>query len=201
MFGLLFALGRMVGLGTAAGVRPSLTIAVIGIVHHLHAGLALNATFAFLGHWIPILSFVVLAMVDSALDKIPRFDRVQSRLSLPYRVVMGGIAGAATIPYGVVGLAVGAAAGAAAAWFALYTKQLARPRIMPSDAALVLLSLWEDLAGFATAFVTLVFSPFGYLALAFTTTIYWRTRYLRGAKYRKMRRRSGSPEGSAPDTT
>lgn len=201
MFGLLFALGRMVGLGTVAGIRPSLTIAAIGIMHHLPVSIPLSGFFAFLGHWAAILIFVLLALVENALDKIPRFDRVHGRLSMPYRIVMGGIAGAATIPYGWQGAIVGGLVGAGAAWFALYTKQLARPKTVPSDAALVLISLWEDLATLIMATVTMVVSPIGYLAIAFTTTIYWRSRYLRRAKYRKMRRRSGPSEASGPDTT
>jgi uncharacterized membrane protein len=187
---LLFAGGRVAGLGTSAGIRPSLTIAVIGMMHHLHAGTTLNSVFSFLGYWQVIVIFIVLAIVESGLDKIPTFDRVQGRLTIPYRVVMGGMAGASTIPFGWWGIAIGGAVAAALAWFALHTKQGSRPKTLASDAALVLMSTWEDLATFATTMLTLVLSPFGYLAAAFTTVVYWRTRYLRRAKYRRMQRRS-----------
>lgn len=201
MIELLFVLGRVVGLGIAAGMRPSLTIAVLGMMHHLNAGVTLNPTFSFLGHWVAIIAFVVLAIVEAALDKIPRFDRVQGRLSMPYRVVMGGFAGASTIPYGWQGIVVGAVVAALVAWFALYARQLSRPKTAPSDAALILMSLSGDLAAFATAMATLVFSPFGYLALGFTASIYWRTRYLRRAKYRRMARRGGGGGGPVTDRT
>ena len=197
MVEVVFALSRMIGLGTAAGVRPSLTIAVIGMMHHLHVGTALNDDFAFLGHPLAIFLFVVLAIFECGVDKIPSFDRVAGRLSLPYRVVMGGVAGAATIPHGWSGIAAGALVGAAAAWFALYTKQLARPKTVPSDAALVLVSIWEDLAAFVGAVTMLLVWPLGYLALAFTTGMYWRTRHLRRAKYQRMRRMR--PAESADD--
>lgn len=201
MIDLLLAVGRMAGLGTAAGVRPSQTIAVLGMMHHLNAGVTLNPTFSFLGYWVVIIVFVVLAMVESAVDKIPRFDRVQGRLTMPYRVVMGGLAGASTIPYGWQGIVAGAAVAAFVAWFALHTKQLSRPKTLPSDAVLVLMSLWEDLASFFTALVTLVFSPFGYLAVGFTAIVYFRTRFVRQAKYRRMQRRGGVREGPVADGT
>jgi uncharacterized membrane protein len=198
---LLFAGGRVAGLGTSAGIRPSLTLAVIGMMHHLHAGTTLNPAFMFLGRWQVIVLFIVLAIIESGLDKIPTFDRVQGRLSMPYRVVMGGFAGASTIPFGWWGILIGGVVAACLAWFALHTKQGSRPKTVTSDAALVLMSVWEDLASFATTMLTLVFSPFGYLAVAFTTGVYWRTRYLRRAKYRRMQRRSvlgKRPAGETP---
>ncbi len=206
MIELLFALGRMVGLGTSAGVRPSLTIALIGIMHHLHGGTTLNPVFSFLGSYPAIIIFVVFAMVESGVDKIPSFDRVAGRLSMPYRMVMGGIAGAATMPFGWGGIVTGALVAAAVAWFTLSTKQLARPKTVPSDAALVLVSIWEDVAAFASGLLTLIFSPFGYLALAFTVVMYWRTGYVHRAKYRRMQRkgvargrtRPGSMEDERP---
>lgn len=199
MIELAYVLGRMIGLGTSAGVRPSLTIAVLGMMHHLHAGAALNSTFSFLGSWQAIVLFVVLAMIESGFDKIPRFDRLQNRLSMPYRVIMGGLAAAATMPYGVLGIAVGVAVGGLVAWFAIYTKQQARPRTTPSIAIVVLGSTLEDIAAFLTTLVTLVYSPFGYLALGFTTAIQLRSRYLHHAKYRSMQREGGRSRRFAVD--
>lgn len=191
MVELLFALGRVVGLGTSAGVRPSLTMAMVGMMDHLHAGTDLNPAFSFLGHWAAIVFFVVLAIVECGVDKIPSFDRVQGRLTMPYRVVMGGIAGGATVPYGWTGIVVGFGVAAMLAWFALHTKQRARPKTVPSGAALVIVSLLEDLAVFAASLLTLALSPLGYLAGGFTGAMDWRTRYLRRAKYRRMLRRGG----------
>jgi uncharacterized membrane protein len=178
----------MLGLGTAAGTRPSLTLAVIGIMYKLGWGVGLNATFAFLGHWVAIIVFVVLAIFESSFDKIPKLDRLQGRLTMPYRVAVGGVAGACTIPFGWWGIVVGVVIGAFAAWFALYTKQLTRPKTMTSDAALNLLGLWEDLAALAGTLLTLLFSPVGYGMVGFTAVIFWGTRYRRRAKYRHMRR-------------
>jgi uncharacterized membrane protein len=185
----VFAVGRMLGLGSVAGIRPSMTLAVIGIVSKLGWGAGLNPTFSFLGHWLAIIVFVVLAILESSFDKIAKLDRVQGRLTMPYRLVAGAAAGAATIHFGWQGVVVGAAVGAAAAWTSTYVKGLTRPKTVPSDAVLTLMSLWEDLAVFAGALLTLIMSPVGYAIAAFIGFVYWRVGARRRAKYRAMRRR------------
>jgi uncharacterized membrane protein len=185
----VFAVGRMLGLGNVAGIRPSMTLAVIGIMAKLGWGVGLNPTFAFLSHWLPIVVFVVLAFLESSFDKIAKLDRIQGRLTVPYRLVAGGVAGAATIPFGWKGVVVGAALGACAAWSSTHVKGLTRPKTVPSDAVLNLISLWEDLAVLAGSVLTLIVSPVGYGIAAFTGFMYWGAGSRRRAKYRAMRRR------------
>ena len=185
----VFAVGRMLGLGSVAGVRPSMTLAVIGVVSKLGWGAGLNPTFSFLSHWLAIVIFVVLAFLESSFDKIPKLDRLQDRLLMPYRLVAGAVAGAATIPFGWQGVVVGAAVGAGAAWTSTYVKGLTRPKTVPSDAVLTLMSLWEDLAVLAGVLLTLIASPVGYGIAAFTGFMYWQVGWRRRAKYRAMRRR------------
>jgi uncharacterized membrane protein len=185
----VFAVGRMLGLGNVAGIRPSMTLAVIGVMSKLGWGAGLNPTFSFLGHWLAIIVFVVFALFESSFDKIAKLDRLQGRLTMPYRLVAGGAAGAATIHFGWRGIVVGAAVGAGAAWTSTYVKRLTRPKTVSSDAVLTLLSLLEDLAVFAGALLTLIVSPVGYGIAAFTGFVYWRVRSRRNAKYRAMRRR------------
>jgi uncharacterized membrane protein len=185
----VFAVGRMLGLGNVAGIRPSMTLVVIGVMSKLGWGVGLNPTFSFLEHWLAIVIFVVLALLESSFDKIAKLDRLQGRLTLPYRLVVGGVAGAATIPFGWKGVVVGAAVGAGAAWTSTYVKSLTRPKTVPSDAVLNLISLWEDLAVLAGSVLTLIVSPVGYGIAAFTGFMYWQAGSRRRAKYRAMRRR------------
>ena len=96
----ILAIGRMLGLGSIAGIRPSLTLAVIGVVGYFDWGVETNSTFSWLSHWLAIGIFVVLAILESTFDKISKLDRLQDRLIMPYRLFMGGVAGAATIPFG-----------------------------------------------------------------------------------------------------
>ncbi|MFA4966174.1 MAG: DUF4126 domain-containing protein [Thermoleophilia bacterium] len=183
----LLAAGQMLGLGTSAGVRPSLTVAVIGVVSGLGWGVGLNEQFGFLDNWLVMVVLVVLAIFESSFDKIPKVDRLQGRLTMPYRVVMGAVAGASTVPSGWAFVVAGAVLGAIAAWCALYTKQITRPRTVPSDAALTLISLWEDLATFAGTVLTLLFAPIGYCVAGFTGLMYWQHSRRRRAKYRRLR--------------
>jgi len=182
----LFAVGRMLGFGNVAGIRPSLTLATIGIVSRLGWGPGLAPAFSFLQHWLAIIIFVVLAIFESSFDKIPKLDRLQGRLTMPYRVVVGAVAGAATVHLGWQGIVVGLLVGAAAAWCAQYVKGLMRPRTVPSDNILTLLSTWEDLAALGGTLLTLFIAPVGYGIAAFTGAVWWRLRSRRRAKYRDL---------------
>ena len=184
----LLAIGRMLGLGSIAGIRPSLTLAVIGVVSYFDWGIETNSTFSWLTHWLAIGVFVVLAILESTFDKISKLDRLQDRLIMPYRLVIGGLAGASTIPFGWKGIVVGAAVGAGAAWFAQYTKHLSRPKSVPSEAVRALISAAEDLGAFLGSVLVLAVPYFGYTCVGVTGFIYWRLRDRRRAKYRQMRR-------------
>lgn len=200
----VIAIGRMLGLGSIAGIRPSLTLAVIGVVSYFDWGVEPNETFAFLTHWLVIGVFVVLAILESAFDKMSKMDRLQDRLIMPYRLFIGGVAGAATMPFGWQGIVVGAVVGAGAAWFAQYTKHLTRPRSVPSEGVVILISTAEDLAAFLGSALVLAVPYVGYAYAGVTGFMYWRVRDRRRAKYKRMRRSAlaapaaaASPEGPA----
>jgi uncharacterized membrane protein len=184
----IVAIGRMLGLGSIAGIRPSLTLAVIGVVGYFDLGVHPNSSFSWLGYWWVIGIFVVLAILESTFDKISKLDRLQDRLIMPYRLGMGGVAGAATAPFGWQGIVAGAAIGAGAAWFAQYTKHLSRPRSVPSEAVVTLISAVEDLGAFLGSVLVLAVPYSGYAAVGVTGFVYWRVRDRRRSKYKKMRR-------------
>ena len=182
----VLAIGRMLGLGSIAGIRPSLTLAVIGVVGYFDWGIETNSTFSWLHHWLAIGIFVVLAILESTFDKITKLDRLQDRLIMPYRLVIGAIAGAATVPFGWKGVVIGAAAGAA--WFSQYTKHLSRPKSVPSEAVVALISAAEDLGAFLGSVLVLAVPYVGYAYVGVTGFIYWRVRDRRRSRYKKMRR-------------
>lgn len=190
----ILAIGRMLGLGSIAGIRPSLTLAVIGVVGYFEWGVEVNSTFSWLSHWLAIGTFVVLAILESTFDKISKLDRLQDRLIMPYRFVMGGVAGAATIPFGWQGVVVGALVGAGAAWFAQYTKHLSRPKSVASPAVVSLISTTEELGAFFGSVLVLAVPYFGYACVGVTGAVYWRVRTSRRSKYRKMRRTAARAE-------
>ena len=193
----IIAIGRMLGLGSIAGIRPSLTLAVIGVVTYFDWGVETNSTFHFLTFWLVIGIFVVLAILESTFDKISKMDRLQDRLIMPYRLVIGGVAGAATAPFGWKGIAVGAALGAGAAWFAQYTKHLSRPKSVPSEAVVALISAAEDLGAFLGSVLVLAVPYVGYAYVGVTGFVYWRVGDRRRSKYRQMRRTAGAAQRAA----
>lgn len=184
----LWALGSMLGLGDMAGTRPSLTLAAIGVASGFDLGPGLSRPFAWLDNWLPILIFVVLAIFEASFDKMPKWDRLQGRLTMPYRLVAGAVAGACVIHLGWPGFVVGALVGAGMAWVAQITKGRTRPRSVSSEAALNLLSLYEDLAALLGTLLTLAFAPAGYVIAGIEGGIYFGARRRHKAKYRKIRR-------------
>ncbi len=183
-----FAIGRMLGLGDVAGMRPWLTLAVIGVATKFELGPGLSLPFAWLEAWPAIILFVVLAIFESSFDKIQKWDRLQGRLTLPSRLAAGGVAGACTIHLGWQGFVAGAAVGMGMAWVSQHTKGRVRPRTPTSEAAINLLSLYEDLAALAGGLATLAYSPVGYALAGIEGVVYWRAETRRKAKYRELKR-------------
>ncbi len=124
-------------------------------------------------------------------------DRLQDRLIMPYRLAIGGVAGAATAPFGWKGVVVGAALGAGAAWFSQYTKHISRPRSVPSEAVVALISAAEDLGAFLGSVLVLAVPYFGYACVGVTGFIYWRVGDRRRSKYKQMRRTARAAQRAA----
>ncbi len=184
----LFSLGVAIGLGCVAGVRPSLMLVVLGGVSAVGAGIGVNHTFLFLEHWLFLGVFTLLALLESGLDKLGRWDRIRGRLLLPQRVAAGALAGAAVFCGGWLGVAVCAAAGGAAAWLSQRNKMRTRPMVAPGDVAVTFHSLWEDLYAFLGAALTLLFWPLGYVLGGFEGVVCWWAWHRRRRKYRELRR-------------
>ena len=127
-------IGRMLGLGSAAGFRPSLTLAIIAVMSNLGWGTPVNDTFGFLDHWITVVVFVLLAIFESAFDKVPKVDRLQDRLTMPYRLVCGAVAGAALVGHGTTGIVIGVLVGATPRGSPCARSTRSRPRSTSSDA-------------------------------------------------------------------
>lgn len=184
MIGWIFAVGRMVGFGSAAGVRPALTVAIIGAASRIGIGPDVQPPFLFLQKWWVILIFAVLAILEGKFDNVPKLDRVQDRILVPWRIALGGVAGAATINKGALGLVVGLVVGAAFGWLAQSVKHGSRPLQPSSGLAVALISLSEDLYALAGAVVTAIFAPLGYLFAAVNVWLFLRLRRRHRLRYR-----------------
>lgn len=177
----------MLGLGSTAGFRPSLTLAIIAVMGNLGWGSPVNGTFAFLGHWVAVVVFVLLAVFESAIDKVPKVDRMQDRLTMPYRLACGAVAGAAMVGHGTAGVVAGVLVGAVAAWFSLRSKHETRPRSTTSEAVVPMLSLGEDLLVFGGTALTLLWAWAGYIVFAIAVVMHVRRQAQRRRKYRRLR--------------
>lgn len=183
----VWAIGRLLGLSTGAGMRASLVLAVIGILGREGWGIHLSSGFLWLQSWIAIVAFIVLAIFEGSFDKVPTFDRLQNRLLVPWRIAAGAIAGGAVMAHGTAGLVIGLVGGAALAYLGMYVKFAIRPRSTTSGAAVGLISLTEDLVAFATAVLTGLLAPIGYVFFAWTLWLLVRLRRRRSAKYKGLR--------------
>ena len=182
-------IGRMFGLGTLAGFRPSLTLAIIAVMANLGWGAPVTEPFSFIQHWVTIVVFVVFAIFESAFDKVPTVDRLQDRLTTPYRLVMGALVAAATVGHGWKGIVVGAFVGVFSAWFAVRSKQQTRPKAPSSEAVTPLMSLVEELLVFGGTALTLLYAWVGYVVFAVVLFVHVRVRVRRRRKYSRLRAR------------
>jgi hypothetical protein len=101
---------------------------MIGVLSRLEWGTHVVGRFNWLESKPAIVGFIVLAIIESTFDKVPKLDRLQDRLVMPYRLGFAAIAGAATIGHGVIGLLIGLAVGLLGGWFGQWVKHAIRPR-------------------------------------------------------------------------
>ena len=180
----IWAVGRLCGLSISAGVRASMTLLIMGILSRQGWGFHVSAGFGWLESSVAIAVLVLLAILEIALDKVPSFDRLSARLSVPWRIAAGAIAGGAAVSHGWI---VGLVGGAGLAILGLNAKRLWRPRSTTSTVTMPLLSLVEDLSAFGTAVLSATLPPIGYAVAAWTTWFDVRLRRRRVAKYKGLR--------------
>jgi uncharacterized membrane protein len=183
----IWAIGRLGGLSISAGVRASMTLLILGVLSREGWGFHLAPGFSWLESSIAIGVLVLLAILEIAFDKVPSFDRLYARLSVPWHIAAGAIAGGAAVSHGVIGLIVGLVAGGGLAMLGINAKRLWRPRSTTSTVTMPLLSLVEDLTAFGAAVLSATLPPIGYAVVAWTAWFDVRLRRRRVAKYKGLR--------------
>ena len=180
----IWAIGRLGGLSISAGVRASMTLLIMGVLSREGWGFHLAPGFSWLESSIAIGVLVLLAILEIAFDKVPSFDRLYARLSVPWHIAAGAIAGGAAVSHGVIGLIVGLAG---LAVLGINATRLWRPRSTTSTVTMPLLSLVEDLTAFGSAVLSATLPPIGYAVVAWTSWFDVRLRRRRVAKYKGLR--------------
>jgi len=183
----IWIVGRLLGLSTTAGVRASLTLLVMGVCSREGWGFHVAPGFGWLESSVAIAILVFLTILEIAFDKVPSFDRLYGRLTVPWRVAAGAIAGAAVVGHGWPGLVAGVVGGIGLAWVGISVKRLWRPRSTPSTMTQPMLSLIEDVGSFAGAVLSATLPPFGYAIGPWMGWFDWRLHRRQVTKYKGLR--------------
>ena len=185
----LLAVGIGVGLSSIAGVRAYLPLALVGLFARL-GFFELSAPFDLLGDWSLIVALLVLALLESTLDKIPALNSILNLVQTPVRIVAGAILFSAALQAGLDAEAIPElAAGVGIAGLVAVLKVILRP---PANVASVgvsvpFLSSFEDVVAILGGLVA-VFVPLVPLVLvAFLLFFFYRVRRRRGRKYGGLR--------------
>jgi hypothetical protein len=185
----VFVVGIGVGLSSVAGIRAYLPLALVGLFARL--GLfTLSAPFDLLDDWLVVGALLVLALLESALDKLPALDPVLDFVQTPLRIVAGAVLFAVALRAeldvaGIPELAVGAGI----AGLVAVLKVVLRPSAGDSAAGVStpFLSFFEDVVA-GVGSVVAVFVPFLPLAfVGFLLFFFFRVRRRRGRKYGGLR--------------
>ena len=185
----LLAVGTGIGLSSIAGIRAYLPLVLVGLFARL--GLfVLPAPFDLLDDWLVIGVLVLLALLESGLDKMPALDPVLDFVQTPLRIIAGAILFAAALQEGIdVGAIPELAVGGGIAGLVAVLKATLRPSANAASAGVSVqfLSLFEDVVAFLGGVIA-VLVPLVPLALvAFLLFFFFRVRRRRGRKYGGLR--------------
>jgi hypothetical protein len=185
----LLVVGTGIGLSSVAGIRAYLPLVLVGLFARL-GFFTLSAPFDLLEDWMVIGLLVVLALLESGLDKMPALDPVLDFVQTPLRIIAGAILFAAALQEGIdVGAIPELAVGGGIAGLVAVLKATLRPSANAASAGVSVqfLSLFEDVVAFLGGVIA-VLVPLVPLALvAFLLFFFFRVRRRRGRKYGGLR--------------
>ena len=186
---IVLAVGTGIGLSSIAGIRAYLPLVLVGLFARL-GFFTLPAPFDLLGSWLAIGVLLVLAILESGLDKMPALDPILDFVQTPVRIIAGAILFASALQEGLdVGAVPELAAGGGIAGLVTVLKAILRPspNIELAGVSTSFLSLLEDVVALLGGVIA-VFVPFLPLALvAFLLFFFFRVRRRRGRKYGGLR--------------
>lgn len=188
---MLLAAGTGIGFSSVAGIRAYLPLALVGLFAAL--GLfVLPEPLGVMGSWAVVGALLVLALLESVLDKVSALDPVLDYVQTPVRIASGAVLFSAALGAGLdVGALPEVAVGAAIAGVVAVSKIILRPSAKSAGASAGVstsfLSFFEDAVALVGGAVA-VFVPFLPLALvAFLLFFFFRVRRRRGRKYSGLR--------------
>jgi len=189
----LIAVGMGIGLSSIAGVRAYLPLALVGLFSRL-GFFMLPGPFGLLDDWLVIGALLVLALVESGLDKVPALDSILDMVQTPLRIVAGAILFAAALqavvaPDGFSELVPELLAGGGIAGVVAVLKSVLRPPANVSTAGVSapFLSTFEDVVALVGGVVAVLVPLLPLFLVVFLLFFFFRVRRRRGRKYGGLR--------------
>lgn len=185
----LLTVGTGVGLSSIAGIRAFLPLVLVGLFARL--GLfTLPAPFGLLEDWLVIGALVVLALLESGLDKVPALDSIFDVVQIPLRIIAGAVLFSAALGAGLDAEAIPElAAGGAIAGLVAVSKYFLRPSANASGAGVSasFLSSSEDVVALVGGMVAVLVPLVSLALVAFLLFFFFRVRRRRDRKYGGLR--------------
>lgn len=185
----LFAVGTGIGLSSIAGVRAYLPLVLVGLFARL-GFFELPGPFGILDDWLVMGALLVLALIESGLDKLPALDTILDVVQTPVRIVAGAILFAAALQEGVdVGAIPEFVAGGGIAGAVAVSKSILRPpaNVASAGVSAPFLSTFEDAVALVGGVVAVLVPLVPLLLVAFLLFFFFRVRKRRGRQYAGLR--------------
>jgi hypothetical protein len=189
----LLAAGIGVGLSSVAGVRAYLPLALVGLFARF-GFFDLPAPFDLLSGWFVIGALLVLALVETGLDKVPAFDTIMDVVQTPPRIVAGAVLFGAVFqagipPDGFAELIPEAAVGGSIAAVVAVLKVILRPpaNVASAGVSASFLSTFEDVVAVVGGVLAVLVPLVPLLFVVFLLFFFYRVWKRRGRKFGGLR--------------
>ena len=185
----LLAIGIGIGLASIAGVRAFLPLALVGIAARL-GFFELPAPFGFIDDWAAIGAFLVLAILETGLDKVSSLARIVNIIQTPLRIAAGAVLFALALQEGLnAGAIPELAAGGVIAGVVAVLKYVLRPPADASSAGVSssFLSTFEDVVALVGGIIALLVPLLPLALVAFLLYFFFRIRRRRGKRFGGLR--------------
>lgn len=185
----LLAIGIGIGLAAIAGVRAYLPLAIVGLFARF-GFFELPAPFGFIDDWAAIGAFVVLALLETGLDKVPSLARIVNIIQTPLRIAAGAVLFALALQEGLdAGAIPELVAGGVIAGVVAVLKYLWRPTSDASSAGVStsFLSTFEDVVALVGGIIAVLVPLLPLALVAFLLYFFFRIRRRRGKKFGGLR--------------
>ena len=185
----LLAVGIGIGLASIAGVRAYLPLALVGLFARI-GFFELPAPFGFIDDWAAIGVFVVLALLETGLDKVPSLAKIVNVVQTPLRIVAGAVLFALALQEGLdAGAIPELVAGGIIAGVVAVLKYLWRPPADASSAGVSssFLSTFEDVVALVGGIIAVLVPLLPLALVAFLLYFFFRIRRRRGKKFGGLR--------------